>query len=230
MPVTREIEPLGDHLGADHDVGLAALDLAQQSFRTAGAADGILIPAQDSRRREEPAHLTLDALRSRPEIIEWSTAGGQAPRRLAVVAAMTDELPILVIDEGNIAIRTLQHRATGAAENDGRQPAPVEEQNGLLLRRNVPANNSCSGTLNSDVLPRCSSRRMSTTSTEELQGSAFARPVGCQQLRSDALRQREQADVALPGSPEGLDGGCRAAQDQHRAHRLRKCSATDRAW
>ena len=28
MAVTREIEPLGDHLGADHDVGLAALDLA----------------------------------------------------------------------------------------------------------------------------------------------------------------------------------------------------------
>ena len=27
-----EIESLGDHLGADHDVGLAALDLAQQSF------------------------------------------------------------------------------------------------------------------------------------------------------------------------------------------------------
>src|SRR6185503_13509645 len=52
-----EIESLGNHLRADHYVGLAALDLAQQSFRTAGAAHGILIPAQDSRRREEPADL-----------------------------------------------------------------------------------------------------------------------------------------------------------------------------
>ena len=56
----------------------------------------------------------------------------------------------------------------------------------------------------------------------QLQGGAFARPVSCQQLRSDALRQREQADVTLLGPPEGLDGRRRAAQDQHRAHRLRQ--------
>src|SRR5215218_7292086 len=131
----REIEPLGDHLGADHDVGLTPLDLTQQSLRTTSTADSILIPAQDSRRWEEPADLSLDALSSRPEIIEWSTTGGAGmPRRLAVVAAMTDEpLPILVIDQWNIAIRTLQHRAAGAAENDSRQAAPVEEQNGLLF-------------------------------------------------------------------------------------------------
>ena len=45
-----EIEPFGDHLSADHDVSLSSLNLAQQSFRTAGVAHGILIPAQDSRR------------------------------------------------------------------------------------------------------------------------------------------------------------------------------------
>ena len=56
----------------------------------------------------------------------------------------------------------------------------------------------------------------------QLQGGAFARSVSCQQLRTDALWQRQQTDVALLRPPEGLNGRSRAAQDQHRTHRLRQ--------
>src|SRR5688572_12788837 len=86
-----EIKALGHHLGADNDIDVASLDLAQQPIRAAGASHRVLVPAEDPRRGKDATHLGFDPLRARAEVVERTAAGGAgATGTLTVIAAMAD--------------------------------------------------------------------------------------------------------------------------------------------
>ena len=116
----RQIEALGNHLRADDDVSLSALDLSQQRVRPLGASDSVLIPAQDPRGGKQPPGLRFDSLCPGAEIVERATAGGAtATPGLAVVTAMTKQ------GAHGPGDRRAEYRSTGNVETDrmtGRAP------------------------------------------------------------------------------------------------------------
>ena len=83
--------PLGDHLGTDQDVDLAAGEALQEALRRAAAARRIAIEPRHRGGRKEIGHLALDALRPDPDALEERPGavrtGGRAARRVAAVVA-----------------------------------------------------------------------------------------------------------------------------------------------
>src|SRR5690606_38460559 len=106
----------------DDDIDVAVLDALDHLRVPAGAAHGILVPPHDAGVRELAACLLLDALGAGAEVVEPAGAlGAGFGRDRPVIAAMANQLvPVLVKDEGNIAVRTFETVPAGAAHHDRR--------------------------------------------------------------------------------------------------------------
>jgi hypothetical protein len=73
-----EVVALGDHLGADQDVDLAAVHGVEGRLRAALQARGIGVDAQDARLREHRLQAFLDALGAASERLQVDVAAGRA--------------------------------------------------------------------------------------------------------------------------------------------------------
>ena len=126
---TRELVPLGDELGADDHVDVAAfdrLDLASEPLHAAGLVARQL---HGPRLGEELAHLLLDAFDPRAnthELVRAGAARGAGFGRRLLVPAMValEALAEAVIDEPGRAARAFEAMPAGPAQGE-RRVAPA---------------------------------------------------------------------------------------------------------
>ena len=89
-----EVEPLGDHLGAEQDPDLARLERGEHLLVAAVPAHRVRIHPPDRLIGERGADLALEPLGADPAIIEQFPAGRAGRETLALgVAEVADELP-----------------------------------------------------------------------------------------------------------------------------------------
>ena len=109
-----EVVPLGDHLGADQDIDLAACEAREQRGRLAWACCRVAIESSCSRLRQQSAQLLLDALGSGRERDQLVAAACSARARQLFVptqvapkrsAAGAMELPRLGLAQRPMAAR-----------------------------------------------------------------------------------------------------------------------------
>src|SRR5207245_6196727 len=87
------------------------------------------------RIRKQGPHLLFDAFGADAEALDVAAAAGRASARKRLGAAAVVALQAAqgrVVDEGDAAVRTFARLAAVAAEDEGRQPAPIQEQDRLL--------------------------------------------------------------------------------------------------
>ena len=65
-----KIQPLGDHLGSDEDVGLTGAEFSQNLAVRSFAGHRVRIHPGDAGHRKEPADRFLDALRADPGVLD----------------------------------------------------------------------------------------------------------------------------------------------------------------
>ncbi len=75
----REIVTLGDHLRADEDVDLAALEAREDPLVLAAAAHGVAVHALDARRGRELAQHLLDLLGALPDRVQLVVRAARTP-------------------------------------------------------------------------------------------------------------------------------------------------------
>ncbi len=99
------------------------------------AADRIAIHARNPRLGKIAMQLLFHLLRSRADEIQILAPALRAHRRhlLRVIAVVAQHAPVApVIGQRDRAIHAFQPLAAGAARDEARKPAPVEQQHGLL--------------------------------------------------------------------------------------------------
>ena len=104
----RKVQPLGDHLCADQDVGVRA-ELVEQPRVITDARGRVAVHAHDARARKEIRDDFDDALRSDPELTNRTCAalGALQRNRLLIVALVTAQQSLGTMDgQRNGAIRT----------------------------------------------------------------------------------------------------------------------------
>ena len=131
-----EVESLGDHLGAQQDVGIAARERLQGLAGAVLRARHVRVQAQHARAREHARQLALGTLRARAGVTQQRqpALGADVGRRLAVVAIVTAQpRRIAVVGERDIATRTLWRVAAAATLHMVRVATSIEPQQHLLL-------------------------------------------------------------------------------------------------
>jgi len=131
----REMQALGDHLGADEDIDLVGLEGGQSIAQRVFPAHGIGVDAGELRFRENLGHDFLDLLRAVALEQDVRIAAlGAFPRDDGLIAADVADEPLVgaVIGERDGAMRTLANVATGGALERPRKATTVEEEDGLL--------------------------------------------------------------------------------------------------
>ena len=100
----------------------------------AQAANRIAVDAHHAGTREEPRRLRFDSLRACAEVVERSVAFRASLDRahLKAAAVAQQSLLVLVIDQRNVAMGAIDRAGAISADDDGRHPPPVEEDDGLL--------------------------------------------------------------------------------------------------
>src|SRR5581483_5842413 len=127
---------LGHELGADDDIDLALLDLAQGVAKLGDVGGEIARQERAARLREALRDLlgdALDAGAARNERIlrlAMRALVGDGDERAAMVAFEAAAEPVL--DEPGRAVRTFELEAAFPAERDRRIAAAIEEEEGLL--------------------------------------------------------------------------------------------------
>ena len=130
-----EVVPLGQHLRADEDVGLAGVNLLDEDFPLFPALGGIAVDAQDARLRKTFGKNGFDALRAAPERLDVLIAAGRASARHAALeaAVMTTQAPVGEMqNEIGSAARAMRNPAARGAGQHRRIAAPVEEDEALF--------------------------------------------------------------------------------------------------
>ena len=130
-----EVVALGDHLGADEDLGLPAPEGGEDLLIGVPAGDRVRVHADGPGAGEPLLDLLLHLLRAHAEVLDEGLAaagadGGQGLPRAAVVAA--DRILGLVVGHGDIAVVACQHVSAGAAGDEGGVSTPVQKQHGLV--------------------------------------------------------------------------------------------------
>src|SRR3990172_13055070 len=127
---------LGHHLGAEQNIALSPVHLPEERIVRLPAFDGIAVHSCYSRSGKQEPQFFFDLLRAGADQLQVD-AGAQRTfvgrlREIAAVVAL-DFMFALMIRKGYAAPRTFDGRAAIAADKDGRKPAPVQKQKGLLV-------------------------------------------------------------------------------------------------
>ena len=134
----REIVPLGQHLGPDQDVGIAAMDSGQHGFPLPAALDRVAVHAQHAGPRETLAHPVLEALGTAPERVDVLVAAGWAgPRDGGLEAAMVAAQAAVGEVEDKVGRTPLaaRHPATRRTGEHRRIATAVEKDEALFAPR-----------------------------------------------------------------------------------------------
>ena len=133
-----KVVPLGHHLRADQHVDLAARACGPAPRSSPGAVGGVAIEPRDARVREALAHHRLQPSRCRCPAVRCAAAGttgsGRGPARCGRSSGTCSRARALVVRHRHRAAGTADDVPARAAQHDGREPAPVEEQDALLAR------------------------------------------------------------------------------------------------
>ena len=127
---------LSDHLRAHQDVRLVLAHGLDDSLVVLPGAGRVAVPALDARLRQHRLDFVRDPLGAEAEVADAHRGALRAAlRRPGGAAAVVAHQPVAhdVIGERQQAVLALQHVTAFAAHHEGVRPAPVEEQNGLLL-------------------------------------------------------------------------------------------------
>ena len=134
-----KIQPLRDHLRADHDGDALARKALQQRLMRASHGDGIGVHAQRLYTGKQRVQICLDALRPVAEKAQLPAAdralGIDTPPVAAVVA--DEHLIALMIRQADAAVRARIGRAALGTGDDLACTAPVEKQNALLAAAQI---------------------------------------------------------------------------------------------
>ena len=118
-----QVQALGDHLCADHDVGLAVDKAIEDLFVGQLAPRGVQIPTHDPGLGVGLAHQLFDALSADAKEFDATTPATGTLRRhkRLVIAVMADQIiDGGMVGEGKIAARAFEHVPTVAAHHKGR--------------------------------------------------------------------------------------------------------------
>ena len=133
-----KIMSLGQHLRADQNIGLAAMDLRQYRLPLAAGFHRVTVNPNNARIREFLLQPAFNALRAAAEGMDVLVATGRAGARHAVfVAAMVTAQTLVGHVQHQIGGTTAatRHPATGRATQHRRIAPPVEENQALLATR-----------------------------------------------------------------------------------------------
>ena len=130
-----DVVAFGDHLRAHQDVVVVLAEAGQDGFVVALAADGVAIQPRDAGLGKERAQLLFHTLAADADeldifAIALGAAFGNWRRVVAVVAQHAAVAPVIGQRDG--AVDALHALAAGAARDETRKAAPVEQQHGLL--------------------------------------------------------------------------------------------------
>ena len=132
-----EVEALRDHLGADEDVDLLALEGRERLLVVLAAAHRVGVHAPDAGLRERLGELRLDALAAHAEEAQARARAarallGNAPLLAARVAH--EPVDLAVVGEADVALLAREALLAAGAPQDRDVAAAVQEQDRLLLR------------------------------------------------------------------------------------------------
>ena len=130
--------PLGDHLGADEHLDLAAVEALQERRGPAGPAGRVAVEHVDADVREQLLEVLLHPLGAGADRLQRllgadRAARGRRDHRAAVVADEPAVPP--VVGARQAAVRAAEVLAAGAAEQHRRVAAAVAQQDDLVAVR-----------------------------------------------------------------------------------------------
>ena len=131
----RKVVPLGQHLGADQDVGLAGVDLCAQRFPLLAALGRVAVHAQDARLWKTLGKRFFEALGAAPEGQDVLVATGRASLGHAAfeAAVMAAQAAVGEVQhQVGRAARAVGDPAAGGTAENRRVAAAVEEDQALL--------------------------------------------------------------------------------------------------
>ena len=134
----REVQALGDHLGAEQDIQLARPEVGEDLAEAVLARHGVRVDAGHARAGEELRHDLLGALGAVALPADVGRAAGRAGGRRggAVVAEVAAHGAVGAVQrERHAAMRAGGGDAAGGADAGARVAAAVEEEDGLLPPR-----------------------------------------------------------------------------------------------
>ena len=134
-----KIEPLGDHLRADHDGDVFLAETVEQLFVGTGRRDGIRVHAEHFSPGKELFQFRLDHLRPRAEVFEFSPTDRAAlVRPLGIAAIVAEQASVrAVVGHGNAAARALVDKAAFAAADETVCAPSVDKQDALFAAVDV---------------------------------------------------------------------------------------------
>ena len=130
-----EVEPFGDHLGADEEVDFLGAEVAQGVAELVLALHGVGVHAGDAGLGEGGAHDGLGALGAEAGEFDAGIAAGGAfgGREAAGAADVADEAVVGPVEgHGDAAVLALDGLAAGFAGEGGVEAAAVDEEDDLL--------------------------------------------------------------------------------------------------
>ena len=132
---TVEVETLGDHLGANKDVGAPRREIVDNAFVSLTGTGGVKIHAGDTSLREDGAHFVFDFLRSIATRLKFTTATSRALGRhlISIAAVMTSKLiEVAMKGQRHITMLTMRYPTTLFTLNHRSIAATVLEKDSLF--------------------------------------------------------------------------------------------------
>ena len=128
-----EVVPLRDHLRAEQHGSIGGGEIAQRRSQGLRLLRRVGVEADRDQLGQLPCQLALEPLRAGADPGEVDRAAGRAfgGCRLGVAAVVAAQAIVSVQDERDVALRTPDRRAAGAAVQRRRDTAPVQEQDRL---------------------------------------------------------------------------------------------------
>ena len=209
----REVQALGDHLRAEEDVDLSFAEGRQDALVPAALPHGVGVHPPEADLRELFQDFLFDALRSHAPVIDALGRAGRAPLgrllRLAAPVALCDAR-FRVVGHADVAVGAPQHPTAAHAEQVGRPPAPVEEEDGLLAL-SAGLGDGRLQRPREDVMPLALGRFLAHVHDRD----------GRHGPAADPLRQpRFLVMVQCPAILVGFEARRRASQDDRDAHQV----------
>ncbi len=133
-----EIEPFGNHLRTDQNIGAVRREIADDGAEGALRGDRIAVQPRHARLGKAFGNLLLDLLRAEAHRLQLDhlARGAAMRRRLRMAAIVADELfAPLVVGERHVALGAARRPAALGALEVGGEAAPVLEKHHLLAAR-----------------------------------------------------------------------------------------------
>ena len=200
----RDVVALGHHLRSEQNIVFLPAEFRQDLLMRELRIRRIAVHADDTGRRDQLMQFLLKLLGPRAEIFDVAAAAFRADirHRLRHVAVMAGQLAVLMVDQRQAAEAALDDLAAGTAHDKGREAAPVQHDDDLLML--------CHRGL--DELPERAGHDMTVAHAQFL--THIHALHDRQRHIADTRRHREQGELALLRTVIRFQRRCRTAEQQ----------------